>query len=216
MPREGSVFVPPNVTLPPDSLVVEIEGLLVDARAARRTALAHALATSGTSLAHDRLASLADGRSTSDAIAAARAIGAVDFDATDAELATLRADRAFEDAMARGVTLVPGARDAIADLAGHVRVGVVTRMPRAVADAVLSLAELARLLPGRARHPASVVALVDTVAGADAARSAGLRVVGVGRGARDATDVAGWVASAAGLTYDAVMQLLACSGARTP
>jgi len=224
-------------------VLFEIEGVLADTRDARRRALADALAARGLTLGHDAIALAADGHAPSIAAASAAEQSGEALDAVDVDLLALAATRAFVDYMSRGVSLVPGAREAIASLASHVRVAVVTRAPSQVAEQILSLAgldtlvttvvaaehaaadkpspagyqrALARLAPLRPMTPAHVVALEDGAVGLAAARAAGVTGVGVGDGARDATPASAWVASVAELPYDALVHLLDSLGRRGP
>lgn len=64
------------------------------------------------------------------------------MDDVERELAALRAARALERRLDAGLTLRPGAREALAALAGELRVAVVTRAPRAAAERALALAGL--------------------------------------------------------------------------
>ncbi|MBV9880652.1 MAG: HAD family phosphatase [Gemmatirosa sp.] len=236
----------------PITLLVEIDGVLADTRQARRAALAAAVVSLGIPPAALTIsADAAEGRSFGEAVTTIARLasrigarrGARDIDATDVELATLRAERAFEDAARQAVVLVPGARDALAALGERVRLGVVTRLSRMVTDAVLSFAglepvvrvvvnapqgeplsastfrrALERLARGGTVVADAGVALVDAIATAEAAREAGLRPIVVGHGAPDATShaptSASWLATVDVPTYDALMQILA--RVRTP
>jgi HAD superfamily hydrolase (TIGR01509 family) len=221
-------------------LLLELEGVVADTTAARRAALADALDAIGHAPPPDRVAEAADGRAA--ALAAARLAPALALDPTDVELTALRAERAFEERVGRGVTLVPGAREAVESLATRLRVVVVTRAPARAAERILALAgldacvagvvaadqalapkpspsghrrALERLARVGAGAPDAVVAFEDAPDGLVAARAAGVHAVGVGAGARDATKADPWLASLAGVTYDAVVQLLANRGARS-
>jgi beta-phosphoglucomutase len=219
--------------------------VLVDTTAARTAALAHALAAVQARLPGDVVARAVIGNATAVAVRSAadalRVVGRA-LDEVDVELMTLRADRAFDDAMSRVVELLPGARDAIAKLAERVRCIVVTRAPARVADRILSLAALDTLVSGivaaddvapkpapvaheralaRLRRvgvtdPRAVVALEDAEPGIAAARAAGVCVVGVGRHAATASSGGPWLASVATLNYDALVELLEDRGARGP
>jgi HAD superfamily hydrolase (TIGR01509 family) len=221
------------------ALLVELEGILVDTRAARRGALADALLAIGHALPDDQLAWAADGHAAARAASLAAAL--VPIDPTDEELTALRADRAFEERIARGLTLLPGAREALESLAGRMRILAVTRAPSRAAEQMLALGGLeacvsgvvaaeqalepkpspsghARALERLARFgvtdPRAVVALEDAPDGVAAARAAGVHVIAVGGGARDATDADAWLASLAGVDYDAVVDLLETNRAR--
>jgi beta-phosphoglucomutase-like phosphatase (HAD superfamily) len=161
-------------------------------------------------------------------------------DETDVELASLRAQRAFEDALERVLLLHPGARQALVSLSVRVRIGIVTRLPRHVAQRILARAELdpvtsclvarddvvhplpapdahlralerlARIRPFTTDRVVAVVADSDGIA---AARAAHLNTLAVGPALTPAPGGA-WVASIAGVTYDALVQQLERSGVR--
>jgi HAD superfamily hydrolase (TIGR01509 family) len=125
-----------------------------------------------------------------------------------ADLAALRAERAFSDALAsRGASLAEGARDFVREASAVARVVAVTRAKRADASTLLRLAgleeffsiviaaedfidakpspqgmrlALERLARQRPVNPASVIALEDSAAGIRAARDAGVRCIAVG------------------------------------
>ena len=230
----------------PAALLLELEGVLVDTLAARRDALAHALAERGLALADDLLAHAADGRAPT--VAAARAAellaherGAPPLDAIDVDLVALGAARAFADRAAPGMSLVPGARDALHALGHAVTLAVVTRAPARIAEDAIALAgldavvrvvvaaehvaapkpspaghlrALARLGRTRAVAPQRVVALEDGPDGIAAATAAGVLALGVCRGAPDARERGAWVASAGDLTYDALVELVVTRGVR--
>ncbi|HKO14701.1 MAG TPA: HAD family phosphatase [Gemmatimonadaceae bacterium] len=189
-------------------LLVELEGVIVETREARRAALRDTLATDGVTLSFAEYDDLADGISFqqgAQAILGARAAAPVDQ--TTAELLALRAERAFMLRLGRGLLLRPGARELLESAHGTVRLALVTRASRRVAAFVLSLAALddrfetiitaddvldpkpspegyrtalARLNRRAALAPKRCLALEDSVAGVRAAHAAGLRVVVVG------------------------------------
>jgi HAD superfamily hydrolase (TIGR01509 family) len=223
----------------PVSLLLELEGIVADTIAARRLALAEALAAIGRALLDDEIAHAADGHAA--ARAASIAARALSLDTTDEELIALRADRAFEERVGRGVSLIPGAREAVQTLAARLRIVVVTRAPSRAADRILALGDLDSVVAGvvAAEHvlapkpspsgharalgrlarvgagePGRVVAFEDAPDGIAAARDAGVLAVGVGPGARDASEADAWLASLAGVNYDAVVQLLENRGDR--
>jgi len=210
--------------------------VLADTRDARRAALADALAQRGLMLDEPALAQAADAHAPSGAAArAAKALSAARLDETDVDLLALAATRAFVARAAHGVALVPGAREALADLASQLRVVVVTRAPQVVAEQILTHAgldavvsglvaaehvatpkpspaahwrALARLAHLRPIEPSHVVALEDGADGLAAARAAGVTAVGVGPGARDAAQGGPWVASVVDVPYDALVHLV--------
>lgn len=128
-----------------DCVLFEIEGILVETASARRQALATALREGGVSVdaavVDAAFAGAGDGAFDELAEALSRHSGNT-VDLTDAALIALRAERAYASLLATGVTLVPGARERLGELAARARLGVVTRASRQVARQVLELAEL--------------------------------------------------------------------------
>jgi HAD superfamily hydrolase (TIGR01509 family) len=126
----------------------ELEGVLVDTRAARREALRRALADDGVLLAPEQDVAWCAGLPTEPAVAEALrrlapgspTIAALDD--TARELIARRADRDAAATLATGASLVPGARATLDALAGSLRLGLVTRAGRRETDALLALAGL--------------------------------------------------------------------------
>ena len=127
-------------------MLLELDGIIFDGRAARERAL-----TAAAGALH-----VPFGRAVA---AAAAAAGETGFDAAllplvtsggggaalDATTASLLAHRAGAELGAElesGITLCPGAGECLAQLAAHTRIGVVTQLGRRAAAAVLRLAEL--------------------------------------------------------------------------
>lgn len=193
----------------PAAVVIELDGVLVDGAARRRDALAAACAGAGVrppaaatsidlSADFDDLVTDCLDAHPSDAPLAA-------LDPTARALIALGAEREDQARIATGVTLIAGARDAIAALAHACRIAVVTRWRRADADRVLTLAELDGIVrfvvaaddgPGfasvrtryararsrleRAGTTGPIAALVAGPSGAAAAQAAGAHAVRVG------------------------------------
>ena len=187
-----------------DAVLMELEGVLADTAALRRAALRRSLAEDGVVL-DDDAARAGDARATRDAVERAARLAGVALDEVALDLAALRADRHLSASLGDGVVLAPGAGELVERLAGRVRLGVATRLPRADADRVLALAglewafelvvaaedadakpspapyalALARLARRRPLADA-VLALEDGAAGIAAATAAGVRCVAVG------------------------------------
>ena len=190
----------------PSALLVEFEGVVVHTHAARRDALARALRDDGVVLGDAQYDACCAGRDVASAVRAAARLAARPLDETALDLAALRAERHFAEAIGKGVTLAPGARDFLEDAAGRARLGVVTRASRREVEFVLALASLdalfecviaagdaeskpspapyeraiARLSRRRPLRPADALALEDSPLGARAARAAGVPCVVVG------------------------------------
>ena len=189
------------------ALLLELEGVLVDTRAARFHALRTVLAEDGHTLDEGTFTDVADGLAPFEAAGAIAARLPGEHDATAIELLALRADRAFSERASRGVTLMPGARALLEEAAARVPLALVTRARRPFVEMVLDLADataffqaivsvedvrdakpapeghlraLARLSARRPLAAADVVALEDSLSGIRAARRAGIRCVAVG------------------------------------
>jgi HAD superfamily hydrolase (TIGR01509 family) len=198
----------------------ELEGVLVDTHAVRRDALRRALADDGVTLTPAQYDAWCAGLRPDDAAGVAVQLLAPASDAaralddTAVELIARRAERGFATALAAGVTLTPGAREALDAMAGALRLGLVTRARRREVDGVLALAgleahfacvvtaddvrtprpapdahrlALARLAARGGALPAATVAFEDDALGVAAARAAGLRTVRVASSAHDAS-----------------------------
>ncbi len=229
-----------------DVLFLELEGVIADTRAQRAASLVEALAAEGVSLLAEVAAEHASGRTTRHAVEQALRAASCQFDEVGVDLAVLRAGRAFEARMARGVTLLPGAVPFLnrAHGSGRTRLALVTRVPRPTADLVLALAgieflfdaivsgddvrddaepgERYRLAMGRlaARRPLGPgrrVALVDGAEGALDARAAGVGSVVTGTvPPHEALEADAMVPGLDGLTLEALDSLLARADQGTP
>lgn len=222
-----------------DCVLFEIEGILVETTSARRQAFEAALHDGGVgvdaTVVDAAFAEAGDAAFDQLAEALSRHSGNT-VDLTDAALLALRAERAYASLLATGVTLVPGAREYLGELAARVRLGVVTRASRQVARQVLELADLgtamvlvasddavppkpsprpyALALSRLARRgrpgPPRVVALEDGPCGAAAAAAAAIPCVVVARDAAVTTAGAGTMNLA---TEDAAIVNAAMAGA---
>jgi beta-phosphoglucomutase-like phosphatase (HAD superfamily) len=188
------------------AVLFEIEGVLADTRTFRQRALQETFAQDGVRISDSDYESYADLPVRAAAAAAFRA-AAIDADEIAVELAALRAERRFMDQLSLGFTMVDGARELVAHLAGRVRLGLVTRAGRREAETILALAGLefafecvvttdqvktpkpaaesyevalrtmSRLRPLQSAH---TLALEDGPVGIRAARTAGVRCLAVG------------------------------------
>lgn len=219
-----------------DALFLELEGVIAETRPHRAAALAEALAAEGVAVLAEVAEELAGGRPVHRAVEGALRASGRTLDDVATDLAVLRAERAFESRMGRGVTLVPGALPFINRAHGRTRLAVVTRVPRAVTDLVLGLAGVefafeaivtaedvpAHAPPGSGfrlamermgrRRPLGTTRRAALVDGADAAahaRAAGLRSIVVGEiPTHEALEADGMVPSLDGLTIDMLDALL--------
>jgi len=187
-------------------LLIEFEGVIADTAAPRAAALVEAFADDDVELT-PRLAALAPGLTTEQAVHRIRAAAGLAEDGTAADLCRLRAERAFAARMGQGVNLQPGVRMALERLASQARCAIVTRASRREVEFVLglsgleglfrpiialedaaapkpspapylaALARIGQLFPGQ--HLCAL-AVEDSVAGVHAARAAGLPSVVIG------------------------------------
>ena len=187
-----------------DVVLCELEGVVAETGIPRQRSLARALAAEGIRAAAATGAECPALPVRAAVIRQLEAAGAR-FDDTAVDLLTLRAERGFAAEAATGLTLAPGAREAIAALHASARLGLVTRARRDDVDRIVALASLdgafevvvtaddvidqkpadegyraalARLT--RRRPVRQALAIEDGLAGVRAARSAGLRCIVVG------------------------------------
>jgi beta-phosphoglucomutase len=184
------------------SLFFEVEDVLVGTRVLRRAALHRALAEEGFASAEISDVDSEAGGGARDVVRRALRHHAIATDETALSLIALRADRHFAALVRAGVSLAPGARELVTHAISSCRLAIVTGLERATVDSLLSLTELdgafeviiaaedvAATKPApdghrkalermQRRRPLDVrtaLALEPDVAGARAARAAGLR-----------------------------------------
>jgi sugar-phosphatase len=186
------------------AVLFELEGVLADTSTFRQRALEETLAQDGVRIpAYEDFGDLP----VRSAVAAAFTAASIPADEVAIDLATLRAERRFAEFLVHGFTMVEGARELVAHLAGRTRLAIVTRASRRDAETILGLAGLefafecvitadhpvapkpsiepyaaavramSRLRP---LSPSSCLALEDGPVGIRAARGAGLRCLAVG------------------------------------
>src|SRR5687767_2384682 len=122
-------------------VLFELEGVLVDTRHFRQRALQETLAHDGIHLADADYEAYAD-LPVRRAVAAALRAATPDADEIAIDLGTLRAERRFSEQLMHGFTMIEGARELVAHLAGRVRLGIVTRASHREATAMLALSGL--------------------------------------------------------------------------
>ncbi len=129
-----------------DCVLFEIEGILVETAPVRRRAFQLAVHEAGLGdpgeAALDATFAAADDApfdQLADSLSL-RSAGAIDLIA--ASIIALRAEREYSTQLSSGVSLVPGAREKLAELAVLTRLGVVTRASRSAATQLLELAGL--------------------------------------------------------------------------
>ena len=219
-------------------LLIEFEGVIADTAAVRRAALVDSLAVEGITL-DERLLSVAAGYATEEAVRRVRRAAGAPDDETLVELGRLRAERAFAARAGKGLPLARDARPALARLASHCRLSLVTRASRREVEFIIDLAGLEGLFrpviavedvspPKPAREPwlaalarvgqlfpgqqLRALAVEDTVVGLRAARAAGIASVGVGPlPAHEALEGDAWVESLGDLTPERVRELTGVS-----
>lgn len=220
-----------------DALLIEIEGVLADTAAARRAAFVRSAHDDGLPLDARDYDELCDGLAPHDAARAAVAALGARRDETALDLLVLRAERYFGAEAARGLVLVPGARELVESLAGRVRMAVVTRASRRHAGMILALADLEsafecvitaedvrRPRPAPDGHEHALerlgrrrpvrrercAALEGTIAGIRAARAAGIRCIAAGAlPAWRALDADACLPALEGVTPDELLALAA-------
>lgn len=218
-----------------DALLLELDGVVADTRDLRREALDEGLRAEGLDAGDELLAEASDGREFRAAAAHASEATGRRFDAVALDIIAARADRVFQSRMAQGAVLQPGARELMEQAAINSRLAVVTRMPRAVADLVLRLAEVETMVAcliatedtldqkprsapyalalhrlGRIREvvPGACVALEDGEDGIRSAHGAGLRCLAVGGvPVHVALGADGYLATLAGATLHGIDML---------
>ncbi len=216
-------------------LLIEFEGVLADTAAPRASAITEALAADGIAVT-GALLRTTTGLTTEEAIRCIRDAMGAPADATAVELGRLRAERAFAERAGKGLSLQPGARQALEKLTNVARLALVTRASRREVEFVVNLGGLEALFrpvialedctPAKpARHPYDAalqrigelfpgqtlrgVAVEDTVVGVRAARAIGLMTVLVGNvPAHEAMEADSWVESIVDLTPDRVRALI--------
>jgi beta-phosphoglucomutase-like phosphatase (HAD superfamily) len=124
-------------------LLCEFDDVLIAMRPERIAALTHALADDGIELSPATYDTVADGLSFSAGVRAMYRYAGNPADDTAIELAALRAGDRFTQSVHRAPRLAPGARDFILRAAGLARLGIVTRAERRHVEPVLRTADLA-------------------------------------------------------------------------
>ena len=220
-----------------DVVLCELEGVVAETSAPRRRALEHAFAEEGLDAGRF---DAPPGLPVRAAIAQALARLSAASDATLVDLLAARAHRYFAAGAATGLTLAPGARDALVSLQVRTRLALVTRMPREAAERILSLAALDGMFEvvvtaddviEEKPHPEGYLtaitrltkrrpirgglAIEDGVTGVRAARAAGLPCIVVGSlPAHEALEADAMIGSLAGVTLDSLAALVSGGGAR--
>jgi beta-phosphoglucomutase-like phosphatase (HAD superfamily) len=219
-----------------DVVLCELEGVLIDCAAQRRRALQRAFAGEGISLRDALYDEQCSGKSTALAVEAALHALQRSDDPVLPELLVLGGGRHFRSEISRGVLLAPGAADFLEATRATSRVALVTRTARAEAELLLSVAgldsafecmvcaddvrhlatsaalyqaALARLGRHRALDRSRVVALVNGMGGAGAARAAGVYPIVVGCAPCDEPTEVTAVASLADVTTASLEALMA-------
>ena len=190
-----------------DAVLVEFEGVLADTRAARRASLLDTLAEDGITLSDSEYRDRCAAMPVRAALRAAYSARHVSADDTGIELAAVRAEKRFAQAVQSGLSLTSGARAFIEAAQTQTRLGIVSRAARSDIELTLSLAQLEhafefiiadddafapkpspasyhgaveRLKRRRSVSARNVIALEDGAAGIHAAKGAGLRCAVVG------------------------------------
>lgn len=216
-----------------DAVLLEWDGVLADTAAARQDALLRALADEGISFSTESYDARCAGLEVQQAARAALALD--EGDPALVDLVVLRAERAFTERLARGISLATGALEFLRATEPRARLAVVSRATRAETDLFLRLsgldgmmacvftaddvlqpppapelyeqasAHLARTRRTRREH---TVALAHGVASIRAARDAGLHVLAVGAPAHVALEADGAAPDLTSLTLEELASLV--------
>lgn len=189
------------------AVLFEFDGVLADTHGARRDALFAALADEGVVLDEVAYREHCAWLPVRSAVMAAFRIANASRDDTSVELTAMKAEQWFGARVEMGVSLTDGARELVAALHPHARLGIVSRAARRDIDRALALADmehafefvisdddpfppkpspapyrgaLQRLARRRPVVPSNVVALEDGPAGIRAAKGAQVRCAAVG------------------------------------
>ena len=127
---------------PPPVILLEFDDVLAETRSLRIAALRTALAPDGVDVTDERYDTACAGLSFDAAVHALCRTMQSPLDPTAQSLASLRADREFATAAARGLRLAPGAREFVLGAGGVARLGIVTRAARRDVDLTLALSDL--------------------------------------------------------------------------
>lgn len=217
-----------------DAVLLEWDGVLADTGAARRDALLRALADEGFPFSVESYDARCIGLEAQQAARAALALGP-ESDPALVDLVVLRAERAFTERLARGVSLAAGALEFLRVTEPRARLAIASRATRAETDLFLRLsgldgmmacvftaddvlqpppapelyeqasAHLARTRRTRREH---TVALAHGVASIRAARDAGLHVLAVGAPAHVALEADGAAPDLTSLTLEELASLV--------
>jgi beta-phosphoglucomutase len=189
-----------------DAVLIELEGVLFDTRAARLGSMRGALKRAGVSVTRDP--DVSGNEPLRAVVSGVLSNAGMTVDDVLIDLIVHDAEGAFTASIAaKGVSLSAGAAAFLEGAAAHARLAVVTRMNRSAAESLLRLASfdrfitavvtsddvldgkpavaaytgaMERLRRGRALDAANVIALEDSAPGIRAARAAGVRCVAVG------------------------------------
>lgn len=217
-------------------LCFECEGVLVETAAARRAALASALAAEGLTLDDSTWDAVRQLAVEPAAERARHRLGAPE-DPTAVTLTTLRAEQAFADRIARGITVAPALLPTLERLASVARLAIVSRAARHEVEALVSRAGCAgwfrpiigqghaahdrlgetgwtraleqtqALFPSQSLRPFVIDTSLEVIR---AARRAGLGTILIGpMPAHEALESDTWLESLADLTPDRVRALCA-------
>ena len=218
-----------------DALLLELEGVVIDTRAARFDALMRALADDGLGNLPEGAAEELLGRPPRDAAGVASRLLGVAADPTTLDLIGLRADRYFTERASQGMSLREGARVLVTIAHARSRLALVSRASRATVDLLLGLSglhdafevivcaddvldnkpapesytrALTRLQNRRPLARERALALEDARTGIMAARAAGIRCLAVGElPAHQAVEADGLVPSLADAGHDVLAEL---------
>lgn len=212
-----------------EALLLEWEGVLVETRELRHTALRSAFEAERLTIPAILIEDTDDAADVELSVSRALAEAGHPDDHALREIVSHRARRAFAQRMSQGVLLVPGAQEFVESCRHRARIVIVTDAGRTETEQLVRQAgwdttvsavvasddlpaasgwpeRIARALEQLMRRgvsqPQDVLLLGHLVAAFRAARAAGIRSVAVGAPAHVAVDADGAVASLGGQTFD--------------
>lgn len=217
-----------------DAVLLEWDGVIADTGVARRDALLRALADEGIAFSAESYEARCAGLEVQQAARTALALEP-HADPALVDLVVLRAERAFTERLARGVSLASGALEFLRATEPRARLAIVSQATRAETDLFLRLSGLdgmmacvftaddvlqpppapelyaqasAHLSRTRRTRREHTVAIANRLASIRAARSAGLHVLAIGAPAHVALDADGAASDLSALTLEELAALV--------
>ena len=125
-----------------DVVLLELEGVLAETRALRRSALVRSLAEDGVMISPAEYDAVCYGFPVRQGALTAVAVRSLPRDETAIDIITHRAEKYFADEATHGLALVRGAREFVEEASAVARLGIVTRASRREVELLLAMAGL--------------------------------------------------------------------------